>query len=233
MAAPSHETMRQLIGERAEVHAQRQALPLRDLRDLRDLRGLDGLQREREQIRGQRADTAARLEALPEPRCKLGRTRDDHAAERGRLTAAVGATDQQLAAIDSRISELKRHVGPVEDLRQERDGLDARIGELDTQIARHDNAIAEHHVADPPPWAREMLGDCPAAPRQAEQYDRAIRTVARYRVEHDIPDSHPGVGPEPTDTTQRVRYREALSVAEQVQRRLGRARKVEPPGLEH
>jgi chromosome segregation ATPase len=213
---PSREAMRQLIALRAELQAQRHALPLRDLC------ALDSLQLEREHILGQRADIAARLKALPEPRRKLGRTRDDHAQERGRLTAALSATDQHLAAIDKRITQLQRHVGPVEDLRQERDGHDASIAELGTQIAHHRDAIAEQHVADPPRWARNMLGDRPTTPRQAKQYDRAIRTVARYRIEHDIPDHHPDIGPEPTDTRQHARYHEAHNAAEQAQRHLDR-----------
>ena len=213
---PSREAMRQLIALRAEAQAQRDALPLRDLSDL------DNLQLEREQIRDQRADTAARLKALPEPRRKLGRTRDDHPRERGRLTAALSATDQQLAAIDQRITQLQRHVGPVEDLRQERDSHDSRIAELGTQIVHHRDAIAEQQIADPPRWARDMLGDRPTTPRQAGQYDRAIRTVARYRVEHDIPDRHADIGPEPTDTRQHARYREAHNAAEQAQRNLDR-----------
>jgi conjugative relaxase-like TrwC/TraI family protein len=213
--APSQEAMRQLIALRAKVRAQRDVLPLRDLRDL------DRLQLEREHIRGQGADTAARLKALPKARRKLGRSRDDHAQARGRLTAALTATGQHLAAIDQHITQLQHHVGPVEDLRQERDGFDTRITELDTQIAHHRDAIAEQQLADPPRWARDMLGDRPTVPRQAERYDHALRTVARYRIEYDVPESHPDIGPEPTNTQQHARYRQARDAADQAQRRLG------------
>ena len=87
------------------------------------------------------------------------------------------------------------------------------------------DALAERDVAQPPAWAREMFGERPAHPRQAEQYDRGVREVARYRVEHDVADAISGLGPEPEPDEQRARsaWRQADTTLRQVQQRLGRS----------
>jgi hypothetical protein len=97
---------------------------------MRELRQLDRVAAERVGVAAQRDDTAARLEALPAPeRTLLGRTRDPHAAERARLAAAVRAADQ--LALDQHAARLERDVGPVQAVRDERDGLDRRLAQLD------------------------------------------------------------------------------------------------------
>ena len=218
-AAPATERAR-LAAIRAEADrltAQLAGLPMRELRQL------DQVAAERAQVTAQRDDTAARLAALPAPeRTILGRTRDPHAAERARLTAAVGAADQQFAALDQHAARLEHDVGPVNAIRDQRDGLDRRLAQLGAEGRDVRDDLAERDVARPPPWARAMFGERPAHPRQAEQYDRGVREVARYRIEHDTPDDTPELGPEPTDGRQRGVRRQATNVARQVQRRLGR-----------
>ena len=190
---------------------------------MRELRQLDQVAAERVGVAAQRDDAAARLQALPAPeRTLLGRTRDPHAAERARLAAAVGAADQQLVALDQHAARLERDVGPVQAIRDERDGLDRRLAQLDAQGRDLRDALAERDVAQPPAWARAMFGERPAHPRQAEQYDRGVREVARYRIEHEVSDDAPELGPEPSDARQRGAWRQAANVARQVQRRLGR-----------
>ena len=66
-----------------------------------------------------------------------------------------------------------------------------------------------------------MFGERPAHPRQGEQYDRGVREVARYRIEHDVLDETPGLGPEPDDRHVRTAWRRANTTVRQVQRRLG------------
>lgn len=225
-AGPSHEELPQLLAERVSVSVQRESLPLRELTEL------DRLGREAGQVTAQRADIARRLELLPEPTRRLGRTRYDHAAERARLRVAIDAADQQLAALDQRAAQLLHAVGSVDELRQEREGLDRHTAELDRRVDRQLDRLADHDVAHPPEWATKALGERPVAPRQAEQYDRAIRAVARYRIEHDLADGVPDVGPEPHDRNARRDHREARSVLEQVQRRLGRGGRERDRGVE-
>ncbi|MDQ3849505.1 MAG: hypothetical protein M3296_02675 [Actinomycetota bacterium] len=51
--------------------------------------------------------------------------------------------------------------------------------------------LAERQVAHPPAWARHMFGQRPQQYRRAEHYDRGVREAARYRIEHDIPNTTP------------------------------------------
>ncbi|MGH2800998.1 MAG: hypothetical protein ACRDM0_25665, partial [Thermoleophilaceae bacterium] len=55
------------------------------------------------------------------------------------------------------------------------------------------------------------------------QWDRGVRAVARYRVEHDVPNEIPGLGPEPADQRARGVWRQAASIIGEVQKRLGRS----------
>ena len=215
--APELARLAAMRAEADRLTAQLASLPMRELRQL------DQLAAERAQVAAQRDDAAARLEALPAPeRALLGRTRDPHAAERARLAAAVGAADQQLAALDHHAARLQRDVGPVQAVREERDGLERRVAQLTDEHRKLRDQFAERDVVQPPAWALAMFGERPAHPRQAEQYDHGVREVARYRIEHRVPDQAPELGREPSDSHQRGAFRQAANVARQVQRRLGR-----------
>ena len=210
--------LRALRAALVELAAQRAALPLRELREL------DAVEQERAQVRGQRDDVAARLAALPAPqRSVLGRTKDPHAAERARLAAAVDGADRQLAALDSQRDRLTAATGGLPAARDERDALDRREGQLQREAHELRDQLAERDVVAPPSWARETFGERPAHPRAGEQWDRGVRAVARYRVEHDVPDEIPGLGPEPPDQRARGAWRQAATIVEEVQKRLGRS----------
>ena len=152
----------------------------------------------------------------------LGRTHDPHATERSRLHAAVGAADQQLGALDEHARGLERQLAPAEAVRDERDGLDRRSTDVQHQLRVLCDELAEQHVTTPPAWARQMFGPRPEQPTRAEHYDRGVRAVARYRIEHQVPDTTPELGPEPPNSRARSAWRNATRVAEQTQRRLGR-----------
>ena len=210
--------LRALRAELVELAAQRAALPVRALREL------DAVEQESAQVRGQRDDVAARLAALPAPqRGVLGRTKDPHAAERARLAAAVDGADRQLAALDSQRDRLTAATGGLPAARDERDALDRREGQLQREAHELRDQIAERDVVAPPAWARETFGERPTHPRAGEQWDRGVRAIARYRVEHDVPDEIPGLGPEPADQRARGAWRQAASTIGEVQKRLGRS----------
>jgi len=209
--------LQELQRERTVLLAQREALPLRELRQL------DTIVAEREQVLAQRNDAAVRLGQVPGPeRRAFGRSQDPHAAERVRIAAGVEAADQQLSALDTQADRLQRELGPASQIRGERDGLDRRVAELGRETRGVRDEIAEREVAQPPGWAREMFGVRPEQYRRAEQYDRGVREVARYRVEHHVADETPGLGPEPDTGAERSAWRQAQRVAEQTQRRMGR-----------
>jgi hypothetical protein len=50
-----------------------------------------------------------------------------------------------------------------------------------------------------------------------------VRAIARYRIDHDLPDQTPGLGLEPKDCSARHAWRQVDDTVEQVQRRLGRS----------
>jgi hypothetical protein len=197
-AAPGTERAR-LAAIRAEADrltTQLAGLPIRELRQL------DQLSAERAQVAAQRDDAATRLQALPAPeRSLLGRARDPHAADRARLAAAVGAADQQLAALDQHAARLARNVGSLPAVSDERSGLERRLAQLGDEGRTLRDALAEQHVAQPPAWARELFGERPAHPRQAEQYDRGVRQVARYPSSTTSSTTPPALGPSPTTST--------------------------------
>jgi len=56
-----------------------------------------------------------------------------------------------------------------------------------------------------------------------EQWDRGVRAIARFRLEHDVADEIPGLGPEPREGRGRGAWRQADAAVRQVQERLGRA----------
>ena len=82
--------------------------------------------------------------------------------------------------------------------------------------------LAERDVAARPAWTRELLGDRPEQYKRAEYWDRAVREVARYRIEQHVDPDTPGLGPEPAGGPARGQWRQAERVVEQTQRRLGR-----------
>jgi hypothetical protein len=148
------------------------------------------------------------LSTAPPPRC-------------GSRATTPRAADQQLAALDQHAARLERNVGSLQAVSEERSGLERGLAQLGDEGRALRDALAEQHVARPPAWARELFGARPAHPRHAEQYDRGVREVARYRIEHDVVDDAACRGPEPDDRHARGAWRQATRTMHQVQRRLG------------
>jgi hypothetical protein len=90
------------------------------------------------------------------------------------------------------------------------------------------NELAERDVAERPAWTREALGERPERLSDARRWDNAARTIARYRIEYEIPDSGDPLGAQPADREQRAEYQRAQRAREQLARDLGR----ETPGHE-
>ena len=205
-----------LQDERQRLITQRAALPLTELRQL------DAITAEHARVSGQRRDIDERLRALPEPaKSVLGRPRDPHAAQRARLTAGLAAADQQLDALQTQADRLQPIHGRAAAVREEHAGLQHRIGELEHDIRQLRDELAEREVAARPSWARDLFGERPEQYKRAEHWDRGVRDVARYRIEHHIPENVRGLGLEPAGGEARGRWRQADRVLEQTQRRLG------------
>jgi hypothetical protein len=56
----------------------------------------------------------------------------------------------------------------------------------------------------------------------AESWDRAARTLARYRIEYEIPEHADPRGTRPADPQQRLDYQRALRARDQLAQQLAR-----------
>jgi hypothetical protein len=113
---------------------------------------------------------------------------------------------------------------PQERLKQAKTGLERRIAQLERNAAGIRNQLVEQHIAAPPAWARQVLGERPADTRRAKEWDRGVRAIADYRLEHELAETTPGLGPEPEDGQGRKAWRQARTVVRQVERRLSAER---------
>ncbi|MDP9435431.1 MAG: hypothetical protein M3P93_09670 [Actinomycetota bacterium] len=216
--SPQRDQLRVIRAELADLAAQRAKLPLRALR------ALDAVDRELVRVRGQRDEAAVVLERLPTPqRGLLGRrTKDVHAVERARLAAAVECADRHLTALGAEREELASARANALGVRAERDGIDRRVAGLDREAHILIDELVERTVAQPPEWARKVLGERPTDRRDADRWDGALRVLERFRVEHLLPDDSIGIGPEPADPAARSQWRLADETLRQTQERLGR-----------
>jgi hypothetical protein len=195
------------------LRAQLQALPTRELTQLDELdAGARTLSERRDLLRGE-------LDRLPAPReRRFGRRDDDHLADRTRLSSALAGAEDQLERTLTERATLGRRLGDPGAIRDERDALTSATTTLQHAHTQLRNELAERELAERPAWARHVLGERPLRASDAERWDRAARTIARYRIEYAIPDTGDELGPRPTDREQRVDYERARRAREQLTR---------------
>jgi hypothetical protein len=169
------------------------------------------------------------LERLPAPQeRRFGRTDDSHIVDRTRLASALAGAEDQLERVLSQRASIGRQLGDVTAVGQERDGLAAALRTLERQHTELRNELADREVERRPQWARDALGERPERPADAERWDRAVRTMARYRIEYEILDGDSLLGAEPPGGDQRFAFQQAELAGQELARELGR----EPGGLE-
>ena len=137
-----------------------------------------------------RDELSASLERLPAPkRSVLGRERDEHIIDRTRLSSALNGTDDAIARAREAEARLREQLGNPEQIRSELDGLDREIRQLTNERDRLLNDLTDRELQAPGEWAKTLLGERPAGSR-ADDWDAAVRRVARYRIEYA--DHRPG-----------------------------------------
>ena len=205
------------LGERLEqLTAQRAALPSSQLSQL------DTAHARTLELTANRRELSASLERLPAPkRSLLGRDRDEHLIDRTRLTSALNATDDAIARARETEARLREQLGDPEQIRSELDGLDQEIRQLTKERDGLLNELTDRELQAPGEWAKTLLGERPAGSR-GEDWDTAVRRVARYRIEHEITDQADPLGPEPADPHQAGQWHRAHETVERAERRLGR-----------
>ncbi len=162
------------------------------------------------------------MERLPAPkRSLLGRERDEHIIDRTRLSSALNATDDAIVRARETEARLREQLGNPEQIRSELDGLDREIRQLTNERDGLLNELTDRELQAPGEWAKTLLGERPAGSR-GEDWDTAVRRVARYRIEYEITDQTDPLGPEPHDHHQAGQWHRAHETVERAERRLGR-----------
>jgi hypothetical protein len=220
-AAATRARLREL-GERVEeLQAQLRALPLGSLKRIQNL------DRHAITLMSQCHANAERLAGLPEPRRRFGREKDAHAGERSHLRSALQSNEAALSDVLERRSDLAHELGDVPEVRAERDGLEAAIG----QSTREQGAIRHELVAREldarGAWVRDAFGERPDGLRAGEVWEHGVRLTARYRVEHDISGAGDALGPKPEQREEQREWERAHKAIARDQRRLGRDVSVE------
>jgi conjugative relaxase-like TrwC/TraI family protein len=221
IVAPVSGTLGELSHQLERLRAQLAALPTMELGKL------DALDTRTHGLT-ERGDALRRdLDRLPAPReRRFGRNADPHLVDRTRLSSALAGAEDQLERTLTQRAALARELGDPAAIHEERDGLASAIDTLARQHAELRNELAEREVERRPHWAREALGERPDRSSDAERWDRAARTLARYRSKYEIGGTGNPLGDRPTDAEQRHDYERAERAREQLAQELER----ETPG---
>jgi hypothetical protein len=225
-SANSRPSLSQLREQIERLRSQLQALPTVELREFDQL---DATARELAERRNVLRDS---LDRLPPPReRRFGRTEDPHLVDRTRLASALAGAEDRLERVLTQRATLGRQLGDATAIGEERDGLTSSLRTLERRHAEVRNEFAERDVGRRPQWMREALGERPERQSDAERWDRAARTIARYRIEYEILDNDTVLGAEPTRGDQRRAYQEAEQAREELARELSRDARVHDLGL--
>jgi len=221
IAAPVSGTLGELRQQLERLRAQLAALPTVELGKL------DALDARTRELTERRDALRRDLERLPEPReRRFGRTEDPHLLDRSRLSSALAGAEDQLEHTLTQRATLARELGDPAAIHEDRDALTNAIDTLARQHTDLRNELAERDVGRRPQWTRDALGERPDPSRDAERWDQAARTLARYRIQYEI--SAPGdpLGDRPATAEQLHDYERAERAREELAQQLGR----ETPG---
>jgi conjugative relaxase-like TrwC/TraI family protein len=216
-----------LIDLREQISRHRLVLGALPTRLLAQFDELDTKERELGIARDEHAE---RLAALDPPTRRLGRVRDAHADERSFLVTAVEMDERALSEVRAERTRLQRALGDPDQVRSEREGLEAAVQQLQRDYDQVRDVLADQLLERRPRWLIDALGDRPEHDRGSEAWDRAARSVAAFRLDHDISDSRTALGPEPSlGDTHRHEWDQANALLERAQRQLAH----QPPAREH
>jgi hypothetical protein len=206
-----------------QLRSQLESLPTVELKQL------DELDTRARQLSERRDLVRNSLERLPAPQeRRFGRSEDQHLVDRTRLASALAGAEAQLERVLTERATLAGQLGDPAAVGQERDGIAATLRTLERQHAELRNELADREVERQPQWARETLGERPERAADAERWYRAARTIARYRIEYETPDSDTTLGREPAGDEQRRAYKQAELARQELARELGR----QPDGMD-
>lgn len=205
---------------RERIGRLRLALGVLPTRPLARLREVDANARG---LRQTRSEHEQRLAALRPPGRRFGRLHDPDAQQRAFLQTAIEIDDRALADVAADRARLQRELGDPDQVRSERDGIEKAITGLKREYHDIRDTLAQRTIDREPRWLAEALGHRPDDARERHTWDRAAWTVTRFRLDHDINDQHPAVGPQPIENSEVRRDWQAANTAlEHAQRQLER-----------
>ena len=138
--------------------------------------------------------------------------------------------ERALSEVRTERTRLQRELGDPDQVRSEREGIEAAIEQLQHDYDQVRDVLAERLLDRRPTWLTDALGDRPEHDRGSETWDRAARSLASFRLDHDISDSRTALGPEPClGDTHRHAWDQANALLGRAQRQLGH----QPPAREH
>jgi conjugative relaxase-like TrwC/TraI family protein len=161
-------------------------------------------------------ELAERLARLPVPRRPR---RDVQAVERQGIEQAIAGAQRELAGLRAVRARLEREVGPLAEVLSERAGLRQAIAQIHDERQHARDRLIESALAEPPGWARGLLGGRPRKASARRVYDQALAAVAGYRLDHGITGPRP-LGSAPDDPLARRDYQRTVTRVQRAQQRL-------------
>jgi hypothetical protein len=197
------------------------------------LQRIDELDARARDLTAQRSEHQEQLARLGPPARRFGRVRDPDAEPREFLHNAIEMDDRTLADLAADRARLQRELGDPEQVRSERDSIANAIQQLRRDHDHLRDALTERMIERQPDWLNAALGQRPRSARGRETWDRAARSIARFRLDHDLAGAEQPFGPKPPDTDERRRaWDQATAALERAQRQLGLERTPRDRGID-
>lgn len=213
-------TYKRLIDLRNQISQTELSLAAIPHRGLERLDELDAKHRET----SERLDDHRRqLEALPQPRRRLGRLHDPAFQQRDFLTRAISLDEQQIADLQTARTQQRHSIGDPDRARSERDGLRTQLTVLRRDYTTVREQLVDQTVDRRPDWLTKTLGEPPERATDRAIWDAAARELAGFRLDHDVTDHRAALGPQPSqDRDAQRHWQRAEATLERAQRQLGR-----------
>jgi hypothetical protein len=213
---PSLERLTELRERISRLQVTLGALPTKPLHRVDEL---DARARDLGARRSEHQEQLARLEP---PARRVGRVYDPDAQARQFLHSAIEMDDRTLADLAADRTRLQRELGDPEQVRSERDSIENAIQQVRRDHDHLRDALADRMIERQPEWLIGALGQRPGSARGGETWDRAARSIARHRLDHDVASADHPLGPKPSDTDEHRReWEQATAALERAQRQLG------------
>ncbi|WP_249011855.1 MobF family relaxase [Conexibacter sp. DBS9H8] len=214
-------SFKRLLNLRDQIGHMQMSLTVLPLRSIGRLDELDVQIRE---VTDRLADHETRIEAVPAPTQKFGRSHDGHAQEREFLAKAIAMDHQELDDLRGSRVHLELELGDPSQVISERDGLQTALTDLQKDYVQIRDELVGRVLDQHPAWLRDALGDRPQSRTERDMWDRAARDVTVFRINHDVIDDKSVLGPKSAhDRDAQREWQRADDSLQRAQRQLGRA----------